>query len=365
LTKHKIKAILIKTFSLRKRGKKLKNNIKEIAKIANVSISTVSRVFNNKKGVSPKTHRRVLKVIEKKGYSPSAIASSLKTRLSKSIGIAVPDTMGDFYGEIINGIEIIATKNEYSLVISLNHHIVREELSAVNFFKAKKVDGAILVTTSGDDDYIRSLIDEGYNIVLLDRGPHGLKVDTVKIDNFRGGYIATEYLLNLGHSAILFIQGVPYIDSSKERFNGYKRALKDKKIKFNPDFILSGDFLVDSGYLSMKKYLEENGLNFTAIFAANDQMAIGAIKALNDKSIVVPDEVSIVGFDDSYLSPYVIPPLTTIKQRREEMGKMAAELLLDKISSHYKRERTPRQIIIPVELIERESAISLSSKQRR
>ena len=343
----------------------MKITIKDVANIANVSITTVSRVFNGSEGVSAKTRRRVLKVIKELGYSPSAMASGLKTRLSKSIGIAVPDTMGDFYGEIINGIEIVATKNEYSLVISLNHRIVREELSAVNFFKAKKVDGAILVTTSGDDDYIRSLIDEGYNIVLLDRDPHGLKVDTVKIDNFRGGYIATEYLLNLGHSAILFIQGVPYIDSSKERFNGYKKALKDNKIKFNPDFILSGDFTVNSGYLSIKKYLEEHGLNFTANFAANDQMAIGAMKALNDKGISVPDEVSIVGFDDSCISPYVIPPLTTIKQRREEMGKVAAELLLDRINSRHKEEKTPRQIIIPVELIKRESAISLSSKQRR
>ena len=343
----------------------MKYTIKNVAEMANVSITTVSRVSNGSKGVSAKTRRRVLNVIKELGYSPSAIASGLKTRLSKSIGIAVPDTMGDFYGEIINGIEIVATENEYSLVISLNHHIVREELSAVNFFKAKKVDGAILVTTSGDDDYIRSLIEEGYNIVLLDRDPHSLKVDTVKIDNFRGGHLATEYLLKLGHSAILFIQGVPYIDSSKERFNGYKRALKDNKIKFNPDFILNGDFLVDSGYSSVKKYLEEHGLNFTAIFAANDQMAIGAIKALNDKNITVPDEVSVVGFDDSYISPYVIPALTTIKQRREEMGKIATELLLDRIAYQNKKERTPRQIIIPVELIERESAISLSSKQRR
>jgi len=339
--------------------------INDVANIANVSITTVSRVSNESKGVSAKTRRRVLNVIKELGYSPSAMASGLKTRLSKSIGIAVPDTIGDFYGEVINGIESVATENEYNLVISLNHHIVREELSAVNFFKAKKVDGAILVTTSGDDDYISFLIEEGFNIVLLDRDPHGLKVDTVKIDNFRGGYIATEYLLNLGHSNILFVKGVPYIDSSKERFNGYKKALKDKGMKFNNDFILSGDFLVDSGYLSVKRYLEEHGLNFTAIFAANDQMAIGAIKALNDKGIVVPNEVSIVGFDNSYISPYVIPPLTTIKQRREEMGKVAAELLLDRISSQNKKERTPRQIIIPVELIKRESAISLSSKQRR
>jgi len=336
--------------------------IKDVAKVANVSITTVSRVSNGSKGVSVKTRRRVLNAIKELGYSPSAMASGLKTRISKSIGIAVPDAMGDFYGEVINGIESMATENEYNLIISLNHHIIKEELAAVNFFKAKKVDGAILLTTSGDDDYVSSLIDEGYNIVLLDRDPHGLKVDTVKIDNFRGGHLATEYLLNLGHSAILFIQGVPYIDSSKERFNGYKRALKDNKIKFNPDFILSGDFLVDSGYLSVKKYLEKHGLNFTAIFTANDQMAIGAIKALKDKGIIVPNEVSVVGFDDSYISPYVIPPLTTIKQQREEMGKVAAQLLLDRIAYQDKKERTPRQIIIPVELVKRESAIPISSK---
>ncbi|MDI6642333.1 MAG: substrate-binding domain-containing protein, partial [Elusimicrobiota bacterium] len=144
-----------------------------------------------------------------------------------------------------------------------------------------------------------------------------------------------------------------------------KKALKDKGIEFNSDFILSGDFQVNSGYLSVKKYLEEHELNFTAIFAANDQMAIGAIKALNDRGITVPDDVSIVGFDNSYMSPYVIPPLTTIKQRREEMGKIATELLLDRIAFQNKKERTPRQIIIPVELIKRESAISLSSKIRR
>lgn len=339
----------------------MNTTIKDVAKIANVSITTVSRVSNGSKGVSAKTRRRVLNAIKELGYSPSAIASGLKTRLSKSIGIAVPDTIGDFYGEVINGIESVATENGYNLIVSLNHHIIKEELEAVNFFKAKKVDGAILVTTSGDDDYVRSLIDEGYNIVLLDRDPHGLKIDTVKIDNFRGGHLATEYLLKLGHSAILFIQGVPYIDSSKERFNGYKRALKDNKIKFNPDFILSGDFFVESGYSSIRRYLDKYGLNFSAIFASNDQMAMGAIKALNDKGISVPDEVSVVGFDDSYISPYIIPSLTTIKQRREEMGKIAAELLLDKISFHKKKERTPRQITIPVELIERESAIPISS----
>ncbi|PKP58907.1 LacI family transcriptional regulator, partial [Candidatus Atribacteria bacterium HGW-Atribacteria-1] len=264
-----------------------------------------------------------------------------------------------------NGIESVATENGYNLIISLNHHITKEELKAVNFFKAKKVDGAILVTTSGDDDYIRSLVEEGYNIVLLDRDPHGLKVDTVKVDNFRGGYMATEHLLNLGHSNILFIKGIPHIDSSKERFEGYKKALKDKEIKFNNDFILSGNFNVGSGYSSIEKYLDKYGLNFSAIFASDDQMAIGAIKALKDKGISVPDDISIVGFDDSYISPYIIPPLTTIKQRREEMGRVAAELLLDRISSRNKEKRTPRQVIIPVELIERKSAIPISSKQRR
>ena len=339
----------------------MKYTIKNVAEMANVSITTVSRVSNGSKGVSAKTRRRVLKTIKEMGYSPSAMASGLKTRLSKSIGIAVPDTIGDFYGEVINGIESVATENEYNLIILLNHHIIKEELEAVNFFKAKKVDGAILVTTSGDDEYVNYLIEEGFDIVLLDRDPHGLKVDTVKIDNFRGGYMATQHLLNLGHSAILIIQGLSYLDSSRERFNGYKRALKDKKIEYDSTFILNGDFTIDSGYSTVKKYLDEKGLNFTAVFAANDQMAMGAIKALNDKGISVPDEVSMVGFDDSYISPYTIPPLTTIKQRREEMGKVAAELLLDRISSHNNEERTPRQIIIPVELVERKSAIPFSS----
>ncbi len=343
----------------------MNTTIKEVAKVANVSITTVSRVSNGSKGVSAKTRRRVLNAIKELGYSPSAMASGLKTRISKSIGIAVPDTIGDFYGEVIDGIESVATENGYNLIISLNHHIIKEELKAVNFFKAKKVDGAILVTTLDDDDYVRSLIEGGFDIVLLDRAPRGLKVDTVKTDNFRGGYIATEYLLNLGHSAILLIRGLSCLDSSRERFNGYKRALKDKKIEYDSTFILNGDFTIDSGYTTIKKYLDEKGLNFTAVFAANDQMAIGAIKALNDKGIVVPDEVSIVGFDDSYISPYIIPSLTTIKQRKEEMGKVATELLLNRISSFDKEKKVPRQVTISVELIERESAIPISSKRRR
>lgn len=343
----------------------MNTTIKDVAKIANVSITTVSRVSNGSKGVSVKTRRRVLNAIKELGYSPSAMASGLKTRISKSIGIAVPDTIGDFYGEVINGIESVATENEYNLIISLNHHIIKEELKAVNFFKAKKVDGAILVTTLDDDDYVRSLIEGGFDIVLLDSAPRGLKVDTVKTDNFRGGYIATEYLLNLGHSAILLIRGLSCLDSSRERFYGYKRALKDKKIEYDSTFILNGDFTIDSGYTTIKKYLDEKGLNFTAVFAANDQMAIGAIKALNDKGIVVPDEVSIVGFDDSYISPYTIPSLTTIKQRKEEMGKVATELLLNRISSFDKEKIVPRQVTISVELVERKSAIPIFSKRRR
>ena len=340
--------------------------IKNVAKVANVSITTVSRVSNGSKGVSAKTRRRVLNVIKELGYSPSAMASGLKTSLSKSIGIAVPDAIGDFYGEVINGIESVATKNEYNLIISLNHHIIKEELEAVNFFKAKKVDGAILVTTLDDDDYVRSLIESGFEIVMLDRRtPNGLKVDTVKTDNFHGGYMATEYLLNLGHSAILIIQGLSYLDSSRERFNGYKRALKDRGIEIDSTFILNGDFTIDSGYSTIKKYLDKEGINFTAVFAANDQMAMGAIKALNEKGISVPNDISIIGFDDSYISRYIIPSLTTIKQRREEMGRVAAGLLLDRIASHNKKEKTPRQVIIPVELIERESAIPISSKQKR
>ncbi len=342
----------------------MKYTIKDVAKIANVSISTVSRVLNRNKGVSSKTRKRVLDVIEELGYSPSASARSLKTRLSKTIGIAVPDTFGDFYGEVINGVELTAAENGYNLIVSLNHHIIKEELAAVNFFKAKRVDGAILVTTLGDDDYIRSLIESGFDIVLLDRDPHGLRVDTVKTDNFRGGYMATEYLLKLGHSAILFIQGLSYLDSSRERFNGYKKALKDKGIEREEIFILEGDFTPESGYSATKGYLEKHGLNFTAIFAANDQMAIGAIKALNDKGISVPEDVSVIGFDDSYMAPYVIPSLTTIKQRREEMGRVATELLLSRITSRGKREKTPRQVIIPVDLVERESAIPIPSKRK-
>jgi len=343
----------------------MKYTIKNVAKIANVSITTVSRVLNGEKGVSPKTRRRVLNVIEELGYSPSASARTLKTSLSKTIGIAVPDTLGDFYGEVINGIESTATENGYNLIVSLNHHIIKEELAAVNFFKAKKVDGAILVTTLGDDDYVRFLIENGFDIVLLDRDPHGLKVDTVKTDNFHGGYMATEYLLNLGHSAILFIQGLSYLDSSRERFNGYKKALKDKGIKRDDTFVLDGDFTTKSGYSAIKRYLKGHGLDFTAIFAANDQMAIGAIKALHDKGISVPEDVSVIGFDDSYMAPYVIPPLTTIKQRREEMGRVATELLLSRINSRDERKKTPRQVIVPVDLIERGSAISISSKRRR
>jgi len=169
--------------------------------------------------------------------------------------------------------------------------------------------------------------------------------------------------LNLGHSNILFIKGIPYIDFLKERFNGYKKALKGKGIKFN-----SEDFTMKTGYSSVKKCLDEYGLNFSAIFAVNNQIAIGAVKTLNDKGIVVAKQLSIVGFDDSHISLYIIPQLkfTAIKQRREEMGKISTELLLvlDRISSCDNKKKTPRQIIIPVELIERESAISISSGQR-
>lgn len=336
-----------------------KLNIDKVAKLAHVSRSVVSRVLNDHPNVSDVARERVMKVVKKYNYRPNSVARSLATSSTHEIGVLVTqgsdEALGStFWMQIHRGIFEECKKRGYFVSLSYVSGNKKDDLCKF-IMDERRLDGYILLTQEVTDLVGRMMFDKNIPIVLVGHVPRRKKVSSVDVDNFRGGELATEHLIGLGHKKIGLILASLDMKESDDRLSGYKKAHKDAGLEINEQYVKNVDYQFKAGYNCMKEWIE-SGSDITAVFCASDTIAMGAILAANKLGKRVPQDYAIVGFDDLSFAEYTFPPLTTIRQPVFDKGRKAAELLINEIEDeHSNREK----VNLEPELIVRESCGAL------
>jgi LacI family transcriptional regulator, repressor for deo operon, udp, cdd, tsx, nupC, and nupG len=324
--------------------------IKDVAKLANVSTATVSRVLRNAGNVKEETRKRVLEAIEKLHYQPNVLGRNLRRMETETILVVVPDMTNPFFSKVLRGIESVAIQNGYRVLLGDTQNNVRLEEEYLNLLRQKQVDGTIFLTARINKELMEEMSQQ-FPIVLACEYLEGATIPTVSIDNISSARKATEHLIKLGHRRIAHLSGPMNIILSRDRLRGYQQAMMQYELDVDPVLIQEGDFSYESGYnLTLKLLALKN--TPTAIFAANDEMAIGAIKAIRKLSLRVPDDIAVVGFDDIKIASIFEPNLTTISQPMFEIGEKAMNLLLQLMEG---KKLDRRQFVLEDRLIVRDS----------
>ena len=306
--------------------------MKRIASELGVSITTVSKVINNHGDISAGTRARVLARIEELGYRPNAVARSLTLRRSSTIGVVIPDLMHSFFVEVIAGMEPVFSARGFGLLLCSSGEDARKERAELSLLRQRQVDGIAIASTSaaGNTDVLSQLVAHGTALVMFDRDDHpDVRCDRVLTDDEKVGQLATDHLIAIGRREIAHITG-PRIDHARRRERGYRQALKAHGIKLRAELVARGGFMEADGYRAMKRLLALRPRP-DAVFAANDPAAIGAMKAIWEAGLRVPEDVSVVGAGNIAHGDLLRVPLTTISWSRAEQGRRAAELLLDRV----------------------------------
>jgi len=331
--------------------------IKDIAKVAGVTHGTVSRALNDSPLVKVETAKRIKRIAKRMGYRPDRIAQSLKRRRTKTIGLIIPDILNPFFATITHGVEEKATELGYHVIlVNTNRDLVREA-SEIKLLCERKVDGLVICPISyGSAKHLRRFKNESPFILLGSNMP-GLVVDYVVSDDVQGAYLATTHLIDLGHRRIAHISDPSNTSPAESRTTGYKKALLERKIRVEENLVVPGGANIDSGYNAAGKLFEMPDPP-TAIFAANDLTAIGVLALAKERSISVPEELAVVGYDDIEIAKYVEPPLTTVAQDKRRLGRLAVQLLCDKLNSQ--EETDIHQIVVQPTLVVRASSRTAS-----
>ena len=333
--------------------------IKDIAEKAGVSVNTVSRALNDKPDINPKTKERILKIAQELGYVRNVYATMLKSNVTSTIGVIVPDSSNPFFSEVFKGIDKAARENNYQIIIMNSEGVYENEEKFIKTLLERRVDGILLFPMQKSYEDIKELVRERYPVVLVGREIDSWNVDEIFSDEIKGGYLATKYLLEKGCKKIKMITDQLYNSASFGRVNGFKKALKEKNIDFSEADIKICDrihegYHVKAGYDKVLEMIEKKE-KFDGIFCYNDLIAYGAIKALKEKGIKVSEDVSVVGYDDIAFSQLIEPQLTTIRVKKFEMGYEAFDMLYKKINTK-KVDNTMVKKILDVELVIRKSA---------
>lgn len=330
--------------------------IKDVARLAGVSKTTVSRVINDNSKVKPETKARVLQAVKELGYTPNSIARALRIKKSEVVGVLIPREVeyvfsDPFFPEIIKGITTVLNLHNLNLRLIMSDSESKQREIHSRLVKNRRIDGVILVCSRfGDKRHILKLKRVSLPCVLIGRFPLE-RVNYVDCDNREGAYNAVEHLINLGHRRIGFISGSFDFIGGVDRFEGYKMALEKHNLEYDNELVVKGDWTREGGYEAMGELLSRTRIP-TAIFTANDQMAAGAVKAIKERGLQIPKDMAIVGFSDTQFASYIEPPLTTVKEPAYEEGAMAAEMLIKLINSQ--KVKQP-QVIVPTKLVIRES----------
>lgn len=330
--------------------------MKDIAKLAGVSTSTVSHVINKSRFVSEEISERVNKAARELNYRPSALARSLKVNRTKTIGMLVTTSTNPFFGEVVKGVERSCYQQGYNLILCNTEGDNERMRGSIDTLLQKRVDGLILMCSSLEGERID--VFEQYPdipVVVMDWGPMLFTSDKIQDNSLRGGYLAAKHLIDSGHKEIGCITGPLVKHQAQMRYEGYKRALIEAQLSFHADWIIESDFECEGGYEAFNRMYEKGPLP-SSIFVCNDMMAMGVINAAHEKGIKIPEELSIIGYDDIHIAKFMTPSLTTIHQPKYRLGKAAVEALLNKVEG---RETDAQVVQLEPTLIERATVKSL------
>ncbi len=327
--------------------------MKDIAKLAGVSTSTVSHVINKTRFVSEEISERVNNAAKELNYyAPSALARSLKVNRTKTIGMLVTTSTNPFFGEVVKGVERSCYHEGYSLILCNTEGDNERMRESINTLLQKRVDGLILMCSSLEGERID--VFERYPdipVVVMDWGPMLFTSDKIQDNSLRGGYLAAKYLIDCGHKEVGCITGPLIKHQAQMRYEGYKRAMLEAELEFNANWIVESDFECEGGYQAFKKMVERGPLP-SSIFVSNDMMAMGVINAANELGIQIPEQLSIIGYDDIHIAKFMSPSLTTIHQPKYRLGQAAVETLICKLD-----EKSDEAQVVQLEptLVERNS----------
>lgn len=306
-------------------------SIKDVARIANVSHSTVSRALRDSPLVNPETAERIKKIARDSSYRVSAVARSLVTSKTRTLGVVVATVADPFIAEVIGGVERAARQRGYSVLLANSDALPDRETSVVESFEERRVEGIIVLASRVGSSYRKLLGNTKIPIVLINNHQFGDVAYSVDIDNVSASREATRHLTELGHTEIAYIGNRHGFDSDTDRFSGYRQALTASDIPFRPELVLHGDGTPPGGEAAMEQILSLPHRP-TGIFCYDDMTALGVLRKLREHGLRVPQDMSMVGFDDLMIASYTEPALTTIRQPKENMGKLATEMALNVIS---------------------------------
>ncbi len=324
--------------------------IKEVAREAGVSVATVSRVINDSGPVNEATRRRVERAARALRYVPHGAARSLITSKTITLGVLLPDLFGEFFSEVIRGIDQRAQRDGYHILVSSSHR-KKSDIEAALQAMSGRVDGLLVMSPDLSIDALQANLPEALPVVLLNCEVKGMQYDTLNIDNFGGALAMSRHLLALGHERIAFVRGASGNHDADERLRGYRVATQEAGM-WEAALELDGDFSQASGHEAVRQALAMSPRP-SALFAANDAMAIGALSALREAGVDVPGEVAVTGFDDIPISKYLSPPLTTVRVGISELGAQATARLIEAVEEN--GNRTKRKETAPTHLVVRRS----------
>lgn len=332
------------------------STIIDVANLAGVSTATVSRVINSPDKVRPETREKVQRAMKLCRYNYNALARGFITKHSRILGIIIPSITNPIFAESTRGIQDIASARGYHTILGNTDYQPEKEAKFIQVFREMQVDGMLVTTTNLKSRALQNLTDDRFPFILLYSTVRQGPLSTIGIDNFLGGYQATEYLIQHGHRRIAMLAGDFSIsDKSFHRWHGYRKCLKDHNISYQSDLLVQSMFALENGKKGIIKLLSQKKRP-TAAFCANDFLAIGAMEGARELGLRIPDDLSVVGFGDIPLSAYLDPCLSTIRQPAYDMGERGAEVLLDKLITTPEK---PHRQLLDIELIERNSVSSL------
>ncbi len=325
-------------------------SIKDIARKAGVSHSTVSRALHHSPLIGNETAARIRAIAKSSGYVPSAVARSLVSRTTRTVGVVVTSIADPFIGEVVDGIESTANEHRYSVILANSHANPELEIKVVDSFSERRVDGILVTASRVGALHGKRLAGTNVPIVLINNQHPGDFAHSVGIDNIAASRAIVTHLLDLGHRRIAYVGDRSGYQSDTERFSGYRTAMKSRRVAIRPELVVRGDGKPAEGELTANQLFRLRDPP-TAIFCYNDMTALGVLRAAGIRGLRVPADLSIAAFDDLLVSSYTCPPLTTIRQPKQEMGRRAMSILLQLL----KGEKPESRIKLPGELIVRGS----------
>lgn len=315
----------------------------------NISVSTVSRVVNNRDRVDPETREKILRALKEFNYQPDEIARSLRGNAVNVIGVIVPDIANTFFSMVIKGIESAARQNRYSVILCNSDADREREEECLQMLLQRKIAALIIASINGSSELMKQYFQLKIPVVFIDNIPKSEEnYNSVTIDNFKAGYSLAKHLIELGHARIYTITGPLKETSAAERFNGWKKALAEAKINPGKGWMVEGDFKEDSGYRLMKEILKQRELP-TAVFAANNFMAYGVVKAVCELGLRIPEDISVVTFDAVDITGLMKFQITSVIQPAGGIGKLAAEICIQEARNP--DVRAYRKVVLEHELI--------------